>query len=869
MEIVNGKPSTFRPSQPPASCRRRIVMFPMPFQGHITPMLHLANILHSQGFKITIIHTEYNAPNRSNYPHFTFRSISDRFSEIPAAELSASYCIKYLNNYCLDPFRKFLAELLADEEEEEKVSCMITDAAFYSTQAVADELGIPRLVLETNSLSCIVASDILLSLSTLPKDPEALVMEFPPLKLKDVGKGNTDPKGMGEVMVNTRNQMKASSGIIWNTFKELEEYALETVCQDYRIPSFTLGPFHKYFTASSGGLIEQDRNILSWLDTQAPKSVVYVSFGSVARITESDFQEMAHGLANTGLPFLWVVRPGVVRGSEWLESLPEKFLESVGDKGRIVKWCPQPKVLAHPATGCFWTHCGWNSTLESICEGVPMVCSPCFVDQPINSRCVCGVWKIGVILEDGFERDGIETAIKSVMVNEEGKEMRKRINSIKDKMNLSLEKGVVGPHLVSLLQDSNGSADVAYCFHNTPVSDQDAAKSALLDFLNMGICLSDLWSEFSAVDPRFAELAQHLSGARVLRQDPLECLIQFICSSNNNIKRITQMVDFVSSLGNHVGVVEGVDFYEFPSLDRLSKVSEEELRKAGFGYRAKYITGTVEVLQSKPGGGVEWLTSLRKLDLQNAIEALITLPGVGPKVAACIALFSLDQHHSVPVDTHVWKIATRYLIPELAGTRITPKLCSRVADAFVEKYGRYAGWAQTLLFIAELPLQKAVLQSVTSESKEVSKDEPQKIPRMHGDKGFIVKWSPSTRIASLFDNRCFWTRKYRNSTSVTMCEGVPMVCSPRFVNKPINARCACATFGKLAFSCMTGLKGIGSKMTIKGVMVNEEAKKYEREYIATDGFGFMVGSASGIQACATEGAGLALGHGDWENLLKR
>lgn len=240
----------------------------------------------------------------------------------------------------------------------------------------------------------------------------------------------------------------------------------------------------------------------------------------------------------------------------------------------------------------------------------------------------------------------------------------------------------------------------------------------------MSICLSDLWSEFGDCDSRFAELAECLSGARVLRQEPLECLIQFICSSNNNIKRITQMVDFVSSLGSYVGVVEGIDFYEFPSLDQLSKVSEEEFRNAGFGYRAKYITCTVKVLQSKPGGGVEWLASLRKLDLQSAIEALTTLPGVGPKVAACIALFSLDQHHAVPVDTHVWKIATRYLIPELAGARLTPKLCSRVADAFVEKYGRYAGWAQTLLFIAELPSQKALLQTFVN--NQTAKDINQK-----------------------------------------------------------------------------------------------------------------------------------------------
>lgn len=177
------------------------------------------------------------------------------------------------------------------------------------------------------------------------------------------------------------------------------------------------------------------------------------------------------------------------------------------------------------------------------------------------------------------------------------------------------------------------------------------------------------------------------------------------------------MVDYLSSLGNYLGTVNGFEFHRFPDLERLSQVSESELREAGFGYRAKYITGTVNALQSKPCGGVEWLASLRKLDLQVAIDALSTLPGVGPKVAACIALFSLDQHHAIPVDTHVWRIATQYLIPELAGARLTPKLCSRVADAFVSKYGKYAGWAQTLLFISELPSQKLLLSSNSCTAK--------------------------------------------------------------------------------------------------------------------------------------------------------
>ncbi|CAL1385165.1 unnamed protein product [Linum trigynum] len=277
--------------------------------------------------------------------------------------------------------------------------------------------------------------------------------------------------------------------------------------------------------------------------------------------------------------------------------------------------------------------------------------------------------------------------------------------------------GSVGPHLISLKHHDDDNGGVYYHVHRTP-SHSDA-ESALLDFLNAEVSLADLWREFSASDPRFAELAQQLRGARVLRQDPLECLIQFLCSSNNNIGRITKMVNFLSSLGECLGTVGDFEFHEFPTLERLAGVTEQQLREAGFGYRAKYITGTVDALQSKPGGGSEWLASMRKLNLPVVIDALSTLPGVGPKVAACIALFSLDQHHAIPVDTHVWQIATRYLLPELAGTRLTRKLCGRVADAFVMKYGKYAGWAQTLLFIAELPPQKALV-SLNSRSSEES-----------------------------------------------------------------------------------------------------------------------------------------------------
>lgn len=131
---------------------------------------------------------------------------------------------------------------------------------------------------------------------------------------------------------------------------------------------------------------------------------------------ETEFLETAWGLANSVQPFLWVVRPGLVHGTEWLEPLPSGFLERMDGRCHIVKWAPQQEVLAHPSVGAFWTHSGWNSTLEGICEEVPMICQPCFSDQKVNARYVSRVWRVGVQLEHGLERGEIERAIRRLMV---------------------------------------------------------------------------------------------------------------------------------------------------------------------------------------------------------------------------------------------------------------------------------------------------------------------------------------------------------------------------------------------------------------------------------------------------------------------
>ncbi|KAH7840637.1 hypothetical protein Vadar_019541 [Vaccinium darrowii] len=141
------------------------------------------------------------------------------------------------------------------------------------------------------------------------------------------------------------------------------------------------------------------------------------------------------------MSFLWVVRPGLVHDSEWLEALPSGYAEKIGNRGCIIKWAPQQEVLAHFAVGGFWTHNGWNSTLESICEGVPMICSPCFEDQLVNAKYVSDVWEIGLRFKKEVERGEIERGIKRVMVEREGEEMRERILCLKEKVDVCLKEG--------------------------------------------------------------------------------------------------------------------------------------------------------------------------------------------------------------------------------------------------------------------------------------------------------------------------------------------------------------------------------------------------------------------------------------------
>ncbi|KAI7841954.1 hypothetical protein COHA_004481 [Chlorella ohadii] len=318
----------------------------------------------------------------------------------------------------------------------------------------------------------------------------------------------------------------------------------------------------------------------------------------------------------------------------------------------------------------------------------------------------------------------------------------------------------------------------------------DAA--ALADYFNLSHSLAALAPGWRSACARFAAVHPLLPGARMLRQDPVECLFQvgmgmeekggrrfdglaetlsgqygpgklegkqrrrqaerlrwflvclfqFICSSNNHISRIGGMVERLcrrygtpllpaaqeaglATTAGAPGAAEAVDggaaaagggsgkqqpgleLYAFPTLEQLAAATEEELRADGFGYRAKYITGSVAQLLARPEGGAAWLHSLRSVPYEEASEALCKLPGIGPKVAACVCLFSLDKHEAIPVDTHVWDLACKYYTPHLRNKSLTKKIHVEVQAAFVERFGPFAGWAHNTLFISELASTQA------------------------------------------------------------------------------------------------------------------------------------------------------------------
>ncbi|KAK9421025.1 putative 8-oxoguanine DNA-glycosylase [Seiridium unicorne] len=247
----------------------------------------------------------------------------------------------------------------------------------------------------------------------------------------------------------------------------------------------------------------------------------------------------------------------------------------------------------------------------------------------------------------------------------------------------------------------------------------DDTEDLLRHYFSLKHNAAALYEQWSENDPNFRKKAPKFTGIRILSQDAWEALIGFICSSNNNISRISQMVH---KLCNHYGPLIGhigdEPYHDFPTPEALAgKKVEAHLRELGFGYRAKYIAQTARMVSEEkpkewlesltnpenPGWGAEKYGQVQRASYKEAHEQLLSLSGVGPKVADCVCLMGLGWGEAVPVDTHVWQIAQRdYKFGKVKTKTFSKVMYDSVGDHFRKIWGDQAGWAQSVLFTANL-----------------------------------------------------------------------------------------------------------------------------------------------------------------------
>lgn len=441
------------PEKPHAVC------IPYPAQGHVTPLLKLAKLLHFRGFYITFVNTHFNhkrllrsgaISSLDSLPDFRFESIPDGLppTDVDATQDVPSLCDSIPKN-CLPPFRDLITKLNDPSSPTPTVSCIVSDGVMSFTLDAAEELRIPEVLFWTPSACGFMgylhyqhlvergivplkdASDLANGYLDTPID---WIPGMKNVRLRDLPTflRTLDPK---DIMFNFCNReaqrSPMGSAIILNTFDEFERPVLDAMASMLP-PIYTIGPLSLLsrqittspLTSISSNLWKEDTTCFDWLQGREPGSVVYVNYGSITVMTNEQLMEFAWGLANSKHDFLWVIRPDLVKGETAV--LPQEFLDETKERGLLASWCPQEAVLSHPSIGVFLTHSGWNSTLESICGGVPVISWPFFAEQQTNCRYACTEWGIGMEIDSNVKRGEVERLVREMMEGEKGKEMRSR-----------------------------------------------------------------------------------------------------------------------------------------------------------------------------------------------------------------------------------------------------------------------------------------------------------------------------------------------------------------------------------------------------------------------------------------------------------
>ncbi|KAF8370171.1 hypothetical protein HHK36_031802 [Tetracentron sinense] len=436
------------------------VCIPYPAQGHINPMLKLAKLLHYKGFHITFVNTEFNHQRllKSRGPdslkglhNFQFHTIPDGLppSDVDATQDIPSLCESTSKN-CLAPFRNLLTHLNdTSSSNVPPVSCIVSDGITTFTLKVAEELGIPEVLFWTTSacgfLGYVHYCHLIERGLTPLKDESYLtngyldtvidwVQGMKDIRLRDFPSfiRTSDPS---DIMLNffkeeVERAFKASA-IVINTFEAFERDALDALSSIVP-PIYTIGPLQLLqdqildngLKNIGSNLWKEEIGCLEWLNSKEPNSVVYVNFGSITVMTPQHLTEFAWGLANSKETFLWIIRPDLVVGDAAI--LPSEFVTETKERGMLASWCSQEQVLKHRSIGGFLTHCGWNSTFESVCGGVPMICWPFFAEQQTNCRYACKEWGIGMEIDNNVRREEVERLVRELMEGEKGKEMKNK-----------------------------------------------------------------------------------------------------------------------------------------------------------------------------------------------------------------------------------------------------------------------------------------------------------------------------------------------------------------------------------------------------------------------------------------------------------
>ncbi|XP_051118080.1 UDP-glycosyltransferase 86A1-like [Andrographis paniculata] len=417
---------------------RHAIVFPYPFQGHISPTLNFAVALASRGFVVTCVLTEFvhNAASKFGDFNFNFSGL-----DIRCATISDGFPLDF-NRRLSEEFRESLINDFAGRADEvigritrsypAAKFVLVADSLFSWPAAVAEKYGLVNVTFWTEPATVFSINyhlDLLRENGHFPNfaaSGESRIDYIPGVRsisTNDLMSYIRQPKalpGVTKIAVTAFQQVKNADFILCNTVQELEPEALSAL--NHRHPTFAVGPITSSISHVHKHLVDKitlwpRSDCTDWLDSKPPGSVLYISFGSIARINEHELREIAHGLLLTQVNFLWVLRTDY--GTK--NAFPDGFLDDVQNRGIIVPWCNQNAVLGSVSVGAFLTHCGWNSVLDSIWSGVPMICHPLLVDQPTNRKLVVDDWRIGINLCDK-EKVSREEFVRKIEMIMEGNE---------------------------------------------------------------------------------------------------------------------------------------------------------------------------------------------------------------------------------------------------------------------------------------------------------------------------------------------------------------------------------------------------------------------------------------------------------------